>query len=25
MYIKNLHDSGYNLKNNFNAAGNIQG
>jgi len=25
MYIKNLHDSGYNLKNNFNANGNIQG
>jgi hypothetical protein len=25
MYIKNLHDSGYNLKNNFNASGNIQG
>jgi hypothetical protein len=25
MYIKNLRDSGYNLKNNFNAAGNIQG
>ena len=23
MYIKNLHDSGYNVKNNFNAAGNI--
>ena len=25
MYIKNLHDSGYNPKSNFNAAGNIQG
>ena len=23
MYIKNLHDSGYNVKNNFNAAGNV--
>ena len=25
MYIKNLHDSGYNPKNNFTAVGNIQG
>jgi hypothetical protein len=25
MYIRNLHDSGYNPKNNFNASGNIQG
>ena len=25
MYIKNLHDSGYNPKNNFSANGNIQG
>ena len=25
QYIKNLHDSGYNPKNNFNANGNIQG
>ena len=23
MYIKNLHDSGYNVKNNFNASGNV--
>jgi len=23
MYLKNLHDSGYNPKNNFNAAGNL--
>jgi hypothetical protein len=23
MYLQNLHDSGYNPKNNFNAAGNI--
>jgi hypothetical protein len=23
MYIRNLHDSGYNLKNNFNASGNL--
>ncbi|SHL83937.1 hypothetical protein SAMN05444159_6955 [Bradyrhizobium lablabi] len=23
MYIKNLHDSGYNTKNNFNASGNV--
>jgi hypothetical protein len=25
LYIKNLHDSGYNPKNNFNANGNIGG
>ena len=25
MYIRNLRDYGYNLKNNLNAAGNIQG
>jgi hypothetical protein len=25
MYIKNLHDSGYNIKNNFKADGNVQG
>jgi hypothetical protein len=25
MYIRNLHDSGYNPKNNFKADGNIQG
>ena len=25
LYIKNLHDSGYNPKNNFKADGNIQG
>ena len=23
LYIRNLHDSGYNLKNNFNANGNV--
>ena len=23
MYLKNLHDSGYNTKNNFNAVGNV--
>jgi 3,4-dihydroxy-2-butanone 4-phosphate synthase len=23
LYIRNLHDSGYNLKNNFNASGNV--
>ena len=23
MYMRNLHDSGYNLKNNFNASGNL--
>jgi hypothetical protein len=23
LYIKNLHDSGYNTKNNFNASGNL--
>jgi hypothetical protein len=23
MYFKNLHDSGYNPKNNFNASGNV--
>ena len=23
LYIKNLHDSGYNPKNNFNASGNV--
>jgi hypothetical protein len=23
LYLKNLHDSGYNTKNNFNAAGNV--
>ena len=25
MYIKNLHDSGYNPKSNFKADGNVQG
>ncbi len=25
LYIKNLHDSGYNLKDNFSANGNIKG